>query len=71
MTLRRRLRVIVAALRQQWHVFTCPRCKAESYICGHAPDLAGMLCQNCEAEDHAIWLEDFYRRDGQRQERSA
>jgi hypothetical protein len=61
MSLRKRLRVIVAALTQEWHTFRCP-CGAESYLCGHAPDLNGLLCQTCEAREFEKWAADFNKR---------
>ena len=66
----KRLRILWAALTQRWSVFTCPRCQVESYISGHAPDVSGLLCQDCEAKDFEKWIEDFKRRDA-RQTRSA
>jgi transcription elongation factor Elf1 len=62
MSLTKRLKVIVAALKQDWHTFTCPECGAESYICGHAPDLNGLLCQACESKEFDKWMGDFNAR---------
>lgn len=63
MTWRKRLRVIVAAFQQQWHTFTCPGCKAELYICGQAPDMRGLLCEDCEGKEFDKWMADFRARE--------
>lgn len=61
-SLLRRLRVIAAALRQDWYEFTCPGCGNQSLICGHAPDLAGLLCVECEGKQFDAWMNDFTQR---------
>jgi hypothetical protein len=70
-THQRRLRVIVAAVTQEWSVFSCPRCHQESMLCGHAPDLSGLLCASCESDDFEKWVKDYIARDAMGQKRSA
>lgn len=70
MTLRKRLRVLWAAAYQEWHEFECPSCHQTSWLCGHYPDLNGMLCQTCESDEHEKWMNDFFARQAG-QQRSA
>lgn len=63
MTLKRRWRILTAALFQEWHTFTCPGCKSVSYISGHYPDLRGLLCEECEGKEFDKWLADYRQRE--------
>lgn len=47
MTLRRRLKVIVAALRQEWHEKTCAECSGKWMAVGPQTDLIA-ICDHCE-----------------------
>lgn len=59
MSLHKRLRILRAVFSQQWHSFICPGCKTELFICGQAPDMRGLLCENCEGREFDKWLVEF------------
>lgn len=63
MSIGKRLRILLAVFRQEWHTFICPGCRAVSYISGHYPDLRGLLCEECEGREFDKWLADFRQRD--------
>lgn len=48
LSLRKRLRVIVAALRQQWHQKTCGECQQQYWVEGRDYELIA-VCDACES----------------------
>lgn len=58
MTIRKRVRILWAALTQSWTTFTCP-CGAEAYVSDGAGKLLdGQLCEACEVKEFERWMQN-------------
>lgn len=58
MSLRKRLRVLYAALTQEWVTFTC-QCGTEVWVSDTAGKLLdGMLCDACEMKAYDKWVDE-------------
>lgn len=61
MSLKKRLRVLWAALTQTWVTVTCD-CGTEMWVNDRAGQfLDGLLCDECEAKAHDRWLASVNR----------
>lgn len=61
--MKKRLRILWAAMTQRWFVFTCPKCGNASYVCGNAfPLTDGLICEECEGIQFDAWVQDFQAR---------
>lgn len=65
MTLRKRLRVILAALTQQWHERTCAECSNKWMAVGPCHPELIHICDACELEEINRFSE-FAEREYQR-----
>ena len=61
MTLRKRLRVILAALRQEWHEKTCGECGSTWMAVGKPTDLIA-ICDACELKEMERFTEEMNKR---------
>jgi hypothetical protein len=56
MSLRKRLKVLYAALTQHWFMFTCG-CGKDVWVSDGAGTLLdGLMCDECEAKAHDAWF---------------
>lgn len=62
MTFTKRLRVLWAALSQEWHQHTC-LCGATCWIEGRQT-WAQQQCSDCESRQMAAWADDYQTRNG-------
>lgn len=63
--LRRRFRILYAALTQHWQVVTCA-CGRELYVNADTGTLlTGLLCDACESTVFEQWRVDYEARMGQ------
>lgn len=58
MSLNKRLRVIWAALRQDWNQETCRTCGSSWWVDRRAVP-SGLECQDCEDRRFNEWLADY------------
>lgn len=61
MSWRKRLRVILAALRQEWHEKTCAECGGRWMAVGPQTDLIA-ICDRCEVEEMERFTAEMNRR---------
>jgi hypothetical protein len=62
MSFGKRLRILYAALTQQWTFFTCA-CGEDVWVSDRAGRLLdGQQCDACEAKAFAVWEKDFTSR---------
>ena len=68
MTLRKRLRILYAALTQSWVSVTCP-CGQQLWVSDTAGNLLdGQMCDACESKAFEIWSKEYEGRMGRRKE---
>ena len=72
MSLRKRLRILLAALKQEWHQKTCAECSATWWAVGpERPELIS-ICDACEVENpdnFVAFAEAEWRRIREHEER--
>ena len=62
MTWRERLRVMLASVTNNWHVFTCG-CGKDVWVSDGAGKLLdGQMCDACESKAFAVWEKDYTKR---------
>ena len=58
MTWRKRLRVLVAALTQDWTLEACHRCHQTWWVDRRAVP-SGLECQDCEDRQFDLWRKEY------------
>lgn len=57
----KRLRIVWAALTQDWRQETCPTCGDTWYAVTRATP-SGLWCQTCEGKQFEVWHRDYIQR---------
>lgn len=70
MTLRKRLRVVLAALRQEWHDKTCAEC-GKTYLAVGPPTHLIAICDACELKEMERFQVEMNKRFVQERMRGA
>jgi len=62
MSITKRLRILYAALTQNWTFFTC-KCGTDVWVSDKAGNLLdGQQCDACEAKAFSVWEKDYTAR---------
>jgi hypothetical protein len=65
MSIKKRLRVILAALTQSWTLVDC-QCGKSIWVCNLSPRLKdGLSCDACETQQFDTWTKQYRARRGQ------